>query len=291
MRALARIECSNDPTAAGLDALRLTSAMVEADVIKCGYFIPGPEYGKQGLVAAPMEYFGEQVTPLFLFYRLPGTAEHALAQITFALGNSRGDQLIALFYRAFGNAPSLEVSAVPTSFGPDLADITYVWTNGVSTLHLDTLTVVLNQMSVVFTDNRLWGDLSKRLDTIDRMKRAAEREAVLQRQAAGGDKSTADKGKAEKSEKGKADEKEKEAATVSGAEPSTSDRDTAAPEAAEKTRAAAKPSPAAVEPALAGMSPPDTAGSSGAAANSSPTPSFIEPPMTLPPIFGGFTFK
>jgi hypothetical protein len=183
LRDKAHIVCASDPRGAGIEALRLSDAMLEVDVVKCGYFVPGVGNGEQR-VAAPMEFFGEQVTPLFLLYRAADDSEFRLAQITFAMSNLRGQQLTNLFYRAYGNAPSISVTGVPTAFGAELPDIVYVWNNGVSSLHLDTLTLVLNQMSVVFTDNHLWGSLSDRLDTIARLNRIAGAEEARKRAAA-----------------------------------------------------------------------------------------------------------
>src|SRR5262250_2365011 len=41
LRDKAQILCSSDPRGAGIEGLRLSDAMLEVDVTKCGYFVPG----------------------------------------------------------------------------------------------------------------------------------------------------------------------------------------------------------------------------------------------------------
>lgn len=180
-RAEARIHCSNEPGAGDLEGLTLTATLLQADAIKCGFYQLERAAEGARLATAPMGFFGEQITPLFLFYRSEGAADYSLAQITFALSNSRAGELIGLFYRAFGTTASLDVTSVPTSFGAEMSDVTYVWHNGVSTIQLDSLSFVLNEMSVVFFDNQLWADLSERLTAVERLRRIANQEEQRQR--------------------------------------------------------------------------------------------------------------
>jgi hypothetical protein len=273
--------CSSDPTAAGLDALRLTPILVEADVVKCGYFQAGFGGATAPRVAAPLQFLGEEVTPLFLFYRQRGAPSYRLAQITFAMSNRRSDALIVMFHRAFGNAPELQVSTVQTGFGPQLANITYTWNNGVSTVRLDTITVVLNQMSVVFVDNRLGSSLDERLDAIARRNRIAEAELAKTNDAEAAPAAASES----KTEKGATKKSGADALPAASAETPAEDGKAAA--AAPKAPSAAPPA-SAISPALAGMAAaPDAADGAAPAA----PPSYIEPPLNLPSPLGSFTFK
>jgi hypothetical protein len=284
IRGQARVACSNDPTAAGLDALRLTSTMLQAEIVKCGFFLPAAKGDQR--VAAPMEFFGEQVTPLFMFYHLPGEEDYALAQITFAMASDRGDQLIGLFYRTYGNATSLEVTAVPTSFGRDLADVTYIWNNGVSALRLDTLTLVFNQMSVVLTENRLWGNLSARFDAVDRMNRVGGDEGAVKPPAAGEGET------AVKPEAPAWPPKPLAAPTDWARRNDESAANSAGESVPDPTVQPTEKAPASDLARSKSASPAPGKAPSPASAPSAASPSYAEPPINLPPVGGStFTFK
>jgi hypothetical protein len=180
----AKVYCSNDPGVGRLESLAMTPTLLEADTLKCGFYQLAAAAEGERLSSASMTFLGEEITPLFLFARPEGARDHRLAQITFAMSNARGSEIIGLFYRAFGGVTSLDVTGVSTSFGSDMSNIRYVWRNDISTIQLDSLSFVLTQMSVVFYDNRLWSDLSDRLATIDRMNRIASEEEQRQRDAA-----------------------------------------------------------------------------------------------------------
>jgi hypothetical protein len=179
--AAAQILCSDDPGVGGLEGLALTTTLLQADAKKCGYFVKAKGPDGDQLVAAPMAFLGEEISPLFLFYRPEGAADYALAQITFGISNHRGNEIIGLFYRAFGGTASLDVVSVPTTFGTEMSNIRYVWKNDLSSIELDSLSFVLNQMSAVFIESRLWSDLSDRMATIDRVGRIANQEEQRRR--------------------------------------------------------------------------------------------------------------
>jgi hypothetical protein len=124
------------------------------------------------------------VSPLFLFYRPEGANDYSLAQITFAISNRRGSEIIGLFYRAYGATASLDVTSVPTTFGTEMSNIRYIWKNDLSSIQLDSLSFVLDQMSVVFVESRLWGDLSDRMTAIERVARIANQEEKRRHDAA-----------------------------------------------------------------------------------------------------------
>jgi hypothetical protein len=175
-RSTARLYCSNEPGAGGLEGLTLAPRLLQADALKCAFYQPALAAEGEQLVAAPMNFLGEEITPLFLFFRPEGAADYGLAQITFAMSNRRGAELIGLFYRAFGGVTSLDVIGVSTSFGGNMPNIRYIWRNDLSTIQLDSLSFVLTEMSIAFLDNKLWGNLSDRLTTIERMSRIANQE-------------------------------------------------------------------------------------------------------------------
>jgi hypothetical protein len=168
-----RTFCSDDPGAGSYESLRVDSTLLQAGIVKCGYFLPEKSQGpaEAHLAAAQLDVFGEAVTPLFLFYRPEGSDDHALAQITFGLPNQNAAALIVLFHRAYGAPTSYDVSTMRTGYGLEFAKISYVWAGERSSIKVDTISFVLNQMSVVFIDNRLWGDLHDRLLSIENVNR------------------------------------------------------------------------------------------------------------------------
>jgi hypothetical protein len=179
-----QVLCSGDPGGSDIEGLALTPTLLQADTTKCGYYVKTPVVGGEQYVSAPMTFFGEAISPLFMFYRPEGAADYALAQITFGLSNRRGNETIALFYRAYGGPASLDVTTVPTTFGSEMSNIRYIWKNDLSSIQLDSLSFVLDQMSVVFAESRLWGDLSDRMETIERVARIASQEEKRRRDAA-----------------------------------------------------------------------------------------------------------
>jgi hypothetical protein len=179
----AEVVCSGDDGSSRIEGLTLTTTLLQADTKKCGYYSKAPSTGEQ-FVGVPVAFLGETVSPLFLFYRPEGAADYALAQITFGISNRRGSEVIGLFYRAYGSSASLDVTSVSTTFGTEMSNIRYVWKNDLSSLQLDSLSFVLDQMSVVFAESRLWSDLSDRMTTIDRVGRIASQEEKRQREAA-----------------------------------------------------------------------------------------------------------
>jgi hypothetical protein len=181
-REAVRVYCSNEQGAGGLGGLSLSPGMLQAGVVKCAYYEKGAGLDAQP-VTATMTFLGENVTPIFLFYKPDGAPEYGLAQITLGLSNRRGGEIVELFYRAYGGPSSLDIVAVPIGFGGDLPDIRYIWQNDASSIQLDSVSVVLTEMSAVFWDNRLWGALSDRLATIDRMNRLGTEEEKRQREA------------------------------------------------------------------------------------------------------------
>jgi hypothetical protein len=169
----ARPFCSDDPGVSKYESLQVDATMLQAGIVKCGYFSPekSPDTGEQNLVSAPLDVFGEAVTPLFLFYQPDGSDDSSLAQITFGMPNQNASALITLFQRAYGTPTSFDVSVVNMDFGLQLANISYLWATDPVNIKLDTISFVLNQMSIVFVDNRLWGDLHDRLLSIDNVNR------------------------------------------------------------------------------------------------------------------------
>ena len=180
----AQILCSGDPGGGEIDGLALTPTLLQADTKKCGYYVKAAAAGAEQFVTAPMTFLGEAVSPLFLFYRPEGGTDYALAQITFGLSNRRGNEVVGLFYRAYGGPASLDVTSVPTTFGSEMSNIRYIWKNELSSIQLDSLSFVLDQMSVIFADARLWSDLSDRMETIERVARIASQEEKRRRDAA-----------------------------------------------------------------------------------------------------------
>ncbi|MBV8654177.1 MAG: hypothetical protein JO255_22145 [Alphaproteobacteria bacterium] len=182
--AKAQVLCSGDPGGGDIEGLALSPVLLQADTTKCGYYVKTPVAGGEQYASAPMTFLGEAISPLFLFYRPEGATDYGLAQITFGLSNRRGSETIGLFYRAYGGPASLDVTSVPTTFGSEMSNIRYIWKNDLSSIQLDSLSFVLDQMSVVFAESRLWGDLSDRMATIERMARIASQEEKRQRDAA-----------------------------------------------------------------------------------------------------------
>jgi hypothetical protein len=177
--------CTGDPGVSEIEGLALTPTLLQADAKKCTYYAKTPiAGGGEQLVSAPMTFLGEAISPLFLFYRPEGATDYSLAQITFGLSNRRGNELIGLFYRAYGGPASLDVTSVPTTFGSEMSNIRYIWKNDMSSIQLDSLSFVLDQMSVVFAESRLSGDLSDRMTTIERVARIASQEEKRRRDAA-----------------------------------------------------------------------------------------------------------
>jgi hypothetical protein len=179
-----QVLCSGDPGGSDIEGLALSTTLLQADTKKCGYYVATAVGGGEQYVSAPMTFFGEAISPLFLFYRPEGATDYALAQITFGLSNRRGNETIGLFYRAYGGPASLDVTTVPTTFGSEMSNIRYIWKNDLSSIQLDSLSFVLDQMSVVFAESRLWGDLSDRMETIERVARIASQEEKRRRDAA-----------------------------------------------------------------------------------------------------------
>jgi hypothetical protein len=179
----AQVYCSNEPGTGGLGGLALSATLLQAGAVKCAFYEKAQGADGEQLVAAPMTFLGEEVTPLFLFFKPEGAADYGLAQITFAMSNRRGGEIIELFYRAFGGATTIDIVGVSVGFGGDQPDIRYIWRNDQSGIQLDSLSFVLTEMSAVFLDNKLWGALSERLSTIERMTRLAGQEEVRLRAA------------------------------------------------------------------------------------------------------------
>jgi hypothetical protein len=169
----ARPFCSNDPGVSKYESLQVEATMLQAGIVKCGYFSPekSPDTGEEKLVAAQLDVFGEAVTPLFLFYQTDGSDDFRMAQITFGMPNQNASALIGLFQRAYGAPTSFDVSVIDMDFGLQLANISYLWATDRVNIKVDTISFVLNQMSVVFIDNHLWGDLHDRLQSIDNVNR------------------------------------------------------------------------------------------------------------------------
>jgi hypothetical protein len=167
----ARTFCSDDPGASGYESLQVEWTLLQAGIIKCGYFYPekSRENGQEQLSAASIDFFGEAVSPLFLF-----------------LPNLNASALIVLFHRAYGAPTSYDVSILQMGFGLELANISYVWAAELSSIKVDTISFVLNQMSVVFIDNRLWGDLHERLLSIENVNRMIAGDQDRRRKAASG---------------------------------------------------------------------------------------------------------
>jgi hypothetical protein len=190
----ARTFCSDDPGAGSYESLQVDSTLLQAGVVKCGYFVPekSPGSGEEKMIAAQMDVFGEEVSPLFLFYQADNANDHQLAQITFGMPNKNASALIVLFHRAYGAPNSFDVSMMQMGFGLELANITYVWAGDQSSIKLDTISFVLNQMSVVFVDNRLWGDLHERLLSIENVNRLITSDQKRRREATGNGVTTLD---------------------------------------------------------------------------------------------------
>ncbi|MDB5405462.1 MAG: hypothetical protein JWL84_374 [Rhodospirillales bacterium] len=182
-----RTFCSDDPGAGSYESLRVDSTLLQAGIVKCGYFLPEKSPGptETHLVTAQLDVFGEAVTPLFLFYRPDGSDDHSLAQITFGLPNQNASALIVLFRRAYGAPTSFDVSTLRTGYGLEFANISYVWAGERSSIKVDTISFVLNQMSVVFMDNRLWGDLHERLLSIESVSHLIAEDQKRRRSASG----------------------------------------------------------------------------------------------------------
>src|SRR5471030_2698106 len=169
----ARTFCSDDAGASSYESLQVESTLLQAGAIKCGYFVPEKSQatGAERLTAAQFDVFGEAVSTLFLFYKPDASDDHRLAQITFGMPNQNASGLIVLFHLAYGAPTSYDVSILQMGFGLELANISYVWASEASSIKIDTISFVLNQMSVVFIDNRLWGDLHDRLVSIENVNR------------------------------------------------------------------------------------------------------------------------
>jgi hypothetical protein len=181
----ARVLCSSDSGASRFESLRVEATLLRAGATKCTYVMPPakPTEGDDRPVAAPIELFGQEVAPIFLFHTANETMPPRLAQITFAMSNRTSAATIALFNRAYGYPSSLDVSTVDMSFGVRLPNVTYVWANDTGSIKVDTISFVLNQMSVVFVDNRLWGDLHERIVTLESADRQIAQEARRKAQA------------------------------------------------------------------------------------------------------------
>jgi hypothetical protein len=192
----ARPFCSDDPGANSYESLQVESTLLQAGIIKCGYFYPekSKTTGEERLVAAQMDVFGEAVSPLFLFYRPDTADDHSLAQITFGMPNQNASGLIVLFRRAYGAPTSFDITIVQMGFGMNLANVSYVWNGELSSIKIDTISFVLNQMSVVFVDNRLWGDLHERMLSIENVNRLIAGDQKRRRAAAANGVKTLDGG-------------------------------------------------------------------------------------------------
>jgi hypothetical protein len=155
--------CSGEDSA-GADRVQPNPHLREAGAIKCTPLLWRP--GDETPVIGTLELFGEHVECEFLFYRGRNDTEPRLTQITLGFNNQRFQNILAIFRRAYGQPTGFEVDGVTTIFGSDLPNATYVWENRVSTIRLDTYSVTLDRMSVIFVQNELWDELGRRLRRI-----------------------------------------------------------------------------------------------------------------------------
>ncbi len=141
-----RLLCSNDPEAEGLDVLH-PFATGRPGTIRCALFERGNERVPK---LAKFEVFAEKIEPILLCWRGKRDREIRLMQIVALFSNARFTQIIELMQRTYGPPSNYQLTTYETVFGP-MTNGSYFWSNGVSSIQADYLTLDVERMSVVLS--------------------------------------------------------------------------------------------------------------------------------------------
>jgi len=142
-----RLLCSSDADSVGIDLLHPLATTLRPEEVRCALF--ERDKSKTSPVPGKIEIFGEEVSPLLVFYPPESGGEVRLAEITVRFDNDRFQQIVAFMKRAYGAPANYTMTGMQTYFG-DMVIASYYWDNDISTIEADSLTLDLDKMSVVF---------------------------------------------------------------------------------------------------------------------------------------------
>jgi hypothetical protein len=145
-RAQLEVICSDAPSAGRLITLR-ASSYDRPGALRCGIFQQSPDADP---VPAKIKLFGQEVVSGFVFHKPPRGDDPRLTIATAVLPNDQFETVLALFQKIYGQPSDYELSAAGSLYGTGASNATYRWTNGVSTIRLDSLSLEFDKMSVLF---------------------------------------------------------------------------------------------------------------------------------------------
>ena len=153
--------CSGDEHPAAT-IVRPTPDVNAAGAIRCAV-VKVESAAEQRYSPAIVEFFGERADVGFIFYQRPEDTDLRLTQINLFFDNKVFQTILNLFRRAYGPPSDFDISALTTLFGATLANSSYSWDNRVSSIRMDTFSVTIERMSVMFAHNELFGELGPKI--------------------------------------------------------------------------------------------------------------------------------
>jgi hypothetical protein len=153
--------CSGDEHPAVV-VIRPTPDVNAAGAIRCAV-VKVESAAEQRYSPALVEFFGERGDVGFIFYQRSEDTELRLTQINLFFDNKVFQTILNLFRRAYGPPSDFDISALTTLFGATLANSSYSWDNRVSSIRMDTFSVTIERMSVMFAHNELFGELGPKI--------------------------------------------------------------------------------------------------------------------------------
>jgi hypothetical protein len=138
--------------------VRPTANVDAAGAIRCAV-VKVDSAAEQRYAPALIEFFGERADAGFIFYQRQDDPDLRLTQIILFLDNKVFQTVLNLFRRAYGPPTDFDITALTTLFGARLANSSYTWDNKVSSIRMDTFSVTIERMSVMFAHNELFGEL------------------------------------------------------------------------------------------------------------------------------------
>ena len=153
--------CSGDEHP-GAATVRPTPDVIAAGAIRCAV-VKLESAGEQQFAPAVSEFFGERGDAGFIFYQRSDDADFRLTQINLFFDNKVFQTILNLFRRAYGPPTDFDITALTTLFGATLANSSYSWDNRVSSIRMDTFSVTIERMSVMFAHNELFGELGPKI--------------------------------------------------------------------------------------------------------------------------------
>ena len=153
--------CSDDVHPAAL-VVRAAPDVNVTGAIRCA-LVKLESAAEQRYVPASIEFFGERGDAGFIFYQRGEDADPRLTQINLSFDNKVFQTILSLFRRAYGTPTDFDINAITTLFGATLANSSYTWDNRVSSIRMDTFSVSIERMSVMYAHNELFSELGAKI--------------------------------------------------------------------------------------------------------------------------------